>query len=457
MRIALLALVTLALLPAAAHAATVKVVIEPPDRGPWAGIDYRAAPGETNHLEFFEVNDTTVRVVDPGAVITPGVGCTATNAHTVTCTTAGFANEGLIFSNVILGDMNDTANSHETGLTADGGPGDDRLESSSLVNGTLNGGGGHDVLLGGANEDTLIDGDRPGEVDSDVMDGRKDGAVVSYEGRTAPVKVDLSTLAPAGEPGEGDVLRSITGATGGAGNDVLRGSDRRNVISGGPGDDRVFALGGQDFVSGGPGDDRLSSGSGDDSAYGDGGEDRVLGSRGGDSVVGGSGHDLLRGGPGHDYLESGDAQCGAGADSVRPSAERNHLRRDCERALFDLPTHGDFDSAGIDVTPYPVARTTASLTLETTCPSGDLDGENDVLPFRGTVTVKADGHVIGRGSIPKGRCRTGFTEGAVPQVRIPVALNQRGRRLLSDNKPTDVTIAFRGRNVPRHPFAITLR
>jgi hypothetical protein len=173
MRIALLALVTLALLPAAAHAATVKVVIEPPDRGPWAGIDYRAAPGETNHLEFFEVNDTTVRVVDPGAVITPGVGCTATNAHTVTCTTAGFANEGLIFSNVILGDMNDTANSHETGLTADGGPGDDRLESSSLVNGTLNGGGGHDVLLGGANEDTLIDGDRPGEVDSDVMDAAR--------------------------------------------------------------------------------------------------------------------------------------------------------------------------------------------------------------------------------------------------------------------------------------------
>ncbi|HEX5616992.1 MAG TPA: calcium-binding protein [Solirubrobacteraceae bacterium] len=456
MRIALLSLATLALLPAAADAATVKVVIEPPDRGPWAAIDYRAAAGETNRLEFVELNDTTVRVVDPGAVITPGAGCTATNAHTVVCTTAGFANEGLIFSNVLLGDMNDTANSHETGLTADGGPGDDRLESSSLVNGTLNGGGGHDVLLGGANEDTLIDGDRPGEVDSDILDGRKDGAIVSYEGRTAPVTVNLTTLAPAGEAGEGDVLRSITGATGGAGDDVLRGTDRRNVLSGGDGSDRIFALGGQDFVSGGPGDDRLSSGSGDDSVYGEPGDDRLFGSRGNDSLVGGRGHDRLSGGPGLDYLESGDAQCGRGVDSVRPSAERNHLRRDCERALFDLPPGDDFETAGIDVTPYPVARSTTSVTLETSCPSGDLDGEITVLPFRGTVTLKANGHLIGRTALPRGRCKRGFSENGAPDVRIPVALNRRGRRLLSDNRPTDVTIAFRGRNVPRHPFAITL-
>jgi hypothetical protein len=457
MRIALLSLATLALLPAAADAATVKVVVEPPDRGPWAGIDYRAAPGETNRVEFTELNDTTVRVVDPGATITPGAGCTATNAHTVVCTTAGFANEGLIFSNVVLGDMNDTINSHATGLTADGGPGDDRLESNSLVNGTLNGGGGRDVLLGGSNEDTLIDGDRTGAIDSDVMDGRKGGAVVSYELRTARVTVNLTTLAPAGESGEGDVLRSITGATGGAASDVLRGTGRRNVLTGGPGDDRITALGGTDLLHGGPDADRLSAGPGDDSTYGDAGDDRLLGSDGDDSVVGGPGHDLLRGGAGFDYLESGDAQCGPAADIVRPSAERNHLRRDCETALFAVPTRGDFDSAQIDVTPYPVARTSASLTLETTCPYGDLDGEKDALPFRGTVTLKANRHTIGRVALPKGRCRRGFVEGSVPQVRIPVTLNQRGRRLLSDTRPTDVTIAFRGRNVPRHPYVITLR
>jgi hypothetical protein len=446
---------TLALLPAAAHAATVKVVVEPPSQGPWAGIEYRAAAGESNRLELFEVNDTTVRVVDLGATITPGAGCTATDAHTVTCTTAGFNNEGLIGSNVLLGDMNDTVNSHTIGLSADGGAGDDRLESSGPVAGTLNGGGGHDTLLGGTNLDTLIDGDTSGAADSDVMDGREGRAIVSYEGRTAPVTVNLTTLA-SGEPGETDVLRSITGATGGAGNDVLRGTDRRNMLSGGPGDDRLFALGGQDYVTGGPGEDRLSSGPGEDSVYGDRGDDRLLGSGGRDSLSGGAGRDLLRGGPGPDYLQSGDAQCGLGSDVVRPSA-RDHLRRDCELALFDLPTHGDFDSSGIDVTPYPVERASSSLTFETSCPSGDLDGENDVLPFRGTLTLKANGHVIGSAAIPKDRCRRGFTEGGVPQVRIPVALNARGRRLLSDDKPTDVTVRFRGRNVPRHPFTITLR
>lgn len=454
-RIVFLTASALALVPAAAHAATVKVVAELPGLGPWGGVDYLAAPSETNRVELFEVNDTTIRVVDPGATITPGAGCAATDPHTVVCTAAGFATNGLISSNVLLGDMNDTVNSHTIGLSADGGPGDDRLESSGPVAGTLNGGGGHDTLLGGTNLDTLIDGDTSGAADSDVMDGRKGGAVVSYEGRTAPVTVNLTTLA-SGEPGETDVLRSITGATGGAGNDVLRGTDRRNMLSGGPGDDRVFALGGQDYVTGGAGDDRLSSGPGEDSVYGERGDDRLLGSGGRDSLSGGAGHDLLRGGPGPDYLQSGDAHCGLGSDVVRPSA-RDHLLRDCELALFDLPTHGDFDSSGIDVTPYPVERASSSLTFETSCPSGDLDGENDVLPFRGTLTLKANGHVIGSATIPRDRCRPGFTEGGVPQVRIPVALNARGRRLLSDDKPTDVTIAFRGRNVPRHRFMITLR
>jgi hypothetical protein len=394
--------------------------------------------------------------VDPGATITAGTGCTATDAHTVVCTTAGFDDEGLIGANVVLGDMNDTVNSHTIGLSADGGPGDDRLESSGPVAGTLNGGGGHDTLLGGTNQDTLIDGDTSGAADSDVMDGRDGGAIVSYASRTAPVKVNLITLAGAGEPGENYALRSINGATGGAGDDVLRGTNRRDVMAGGPGEDRIFALGGQDYVTGGAGDDRLSGGPGEDCVYGEAGVDVLLGSGGRDSLSGGRGHDRLRGGPGLDYLQSGDASCGTGSDAVRPSA-RDHLSRDCEVALFALPSHGDFDSSGIDVTPYPVARTSASLTFATSCPSGDLDGENDVLPFRGAVTLRANGRAIGTGTIPKDRCRRGFTGGGVPQVRIPVALNARGRRLLSDRRPTDVTVAFRGRNVPRHPYAITLR
>jgi hypothetical protein len=455
-RTLLLAAATLAILPAAAHAATVKVVAELPDLGPWGGVDYRAAPGESNRLELFKVDDTTIRVVDPGATITPGAGCTTTDTHTVVCSATGFDTNGLISSNVLLGDMNDTANSHTIGLTADGGPGDDRLESSSPVAGTLNGGGGHDTLLGGTNQDTLIDGDTSGAADSDVLDGRVSGAVVSYENRTAPVTINLATLAAVGEPGENDVLRSINGATGGAGNDLLRGDHGRNALAGGPGNDRLYALGGSDFVMAGTGDDRVTGGSGDDYVYGEAGNDILLGGDGNDGVFGGRGGDLVRGGAGHDSLASGNAGCGPGTDSVRPSA-RDGLARNCESALFDLPTHGDFDSSGIDVTPYPIARTSASLTFETSCPSGDLDGENDVLPFRGTLTLKVDGHVIGSATIPRGRCRRGFVEGDVPKVRIPVALNARGRRLLSDDELTSVTMRFRGRNVPPVPYSIALR
>ena len=66
------------------------------------------------------------------------------------------------------------------------------------------------MLLGGTDRDTLIDGDRSRAADSDILDGREGGAVVSYAARTAPVNVDLVDPGPDGETGEGDVLRWST-------------------------------------------------------------------------------------------------------------------------------------------------------------------------------------------------------------------------------------------------------
>jgi len=136
-----------------------------------------------------------------------------------------------------------------------GGRGDDLLASSSIAAGILNGGGGRDTLLGGTNRDTLIDGDASGAADSDVLDGREQGAIVSYASRTAPVLVDLDDPGGDGEAGEGDVLRSITGAIGGRGADVLRGDRGGNSLDGGPGSDRLYGLGDDDSLAGGGGDD----------------------------------------------------------------------------------------------------------------------------------------------------------------------------------------------------------
>lgn len=94
MRAVVVAAVAAAIAPAAADASTVKVVVEPPRNGPWGGVEYRAAAGESNQVELFSVDAETIRVIDLGATITPGVGCSAVDAHTVICSSASFAGQG---------------------------------------------------------------------------------------------------------------------------------------------------------------------------------------------------------------------------------------------------------------------------------------------------------------------------------------------------------------------------
>src|SRR5919112_6715349 len=91
----------------------------------WASIDYRASPGEVNQLLLTSVDDMTVRVSDPGAVILPGRGCVAIDAHTAECSVAGSGANGLIGAVVEAGDMNDVIESRGPRLSANGGAGDD--------------------------------------------------------------------------------------------------------------------------------------------------------------------------------------------------------------------------------------------------------------------------------------------------------------------------------------------
>jgi Ca2+-binding RTX toxin-like protein len=181
---------------------------------------------------------------------------------------------------------------HRVGLTADGGPGDDRLEAAGPVGATLTGGGGRDTLRGSRGFDTLIDGDVSGHADRDVLDGRGSGGEVSYARRTRRLHVDLADSRPDGEHGEGDVLRRITGVIGGTASDFLRGEEEANSLFGRAGDDRLDGRGGDDFVDRGRGDDALRGGAGADSLS------RRASS---DGLAGGMDHDTLFGGRGHDF------------------------------------------------------------------------------------------------------------------------------------------------------------
>lgn len=98
---------------------------------------------------------------------------------------------------------------------------------------------------------------------------------------------------------------------GGAGSDLIIGSELadgivagegHDVVMGGAGDDRVDAGPGDDVVSGGDGNDVLVGGDGDDFLNGKRGDDRLDGGPGNDTLAGGAGADALSGGPGNDVL-----------------------------------------------------------------------------------------------------------------------------------------------------------
>ena len=429
----------------------------------WAGIDYRAAPGEANRVVLDQVDQLTIRVADAGAAITPGRGCASLDLHTAQCSVAGLRGSiGLIGANVRAGDLDDVVDSRGPGLSGNGGSGDDTLQSSSGAAGILDGGGGHDTLLGGTNQDTLVDGDASGAADDDVLDGREGGAIVSYASRTAPVHVDLADPGPDGEFGERDVLRAVNGATGGRAGDVLRGDAGVNTLDGGPGDDRLIGRGGDDFLSGGDGADRIAAQAGDDFADGGGGADVVSGDEGADLLLGGRGSDRLRGGDGSDVLRSGSAWCGRGVDTATP-ARRDYVDPQCELAEFALPMGREVaDAKGVAAKPYPSVRRDGSMIFRVQCPYLETDGYPDALELRGTLhLITVDGRLLGAAPIPDAGRRCGNQSEAEDRsellwVRIHVVLHRSGRDLLRRARARRVLVAFSGRNVPPAPWSIRL-
>ena len=232
-------------------------------------------------LVTFEPDQAHVTVTDAGAIITPGASCASVDGHTARCAAPDRPGETprLAWGRVTLGDGDDrlsTAGTDDYGqgdLLVLAGPGDDKIHGGNAKD-RIDGGGGVDELRGGDGWDWLSDGDRDGGVGElapgpDLLDsGPGERERLDYGKRTKGVTVDLDDPEADGALGEGDVLLGdFEFVYGGAGNDVIAGTDRPERFIGGAGADILVGRGGDDRFRG-VDDDTISCGAGNDSLRG---------------------------------------------------------------------------------------------------------------------------------------------------------------------------------------------
>lgn len=353
-RVALVAMVVAASLaaPAPAAAATVERVQGVDSRGtPFDSfsIEYAAAPGEANDLEIrLEANAVTFS--DRGQSL-EATNCEQVDPSTARCGTGAPVT-------IKLGDGDDTARVVDTRA-----PGTAAYLALEIDAGT-----GADRLTGGPGYEIFTDG---GDGEADHFTGGGGGDLVSYAGRSRPVRVDLRA------PGE-DALDGIPSVAGGSGRDVLIGDARGNRLEGGPGRDRLSGLGGSDALAGDSGIDALSGGPGADVLSGD----TYTSGIAADALDGGSGDDLLDLGVEDDEVNSTSgasgnvtadgvpdtARCGRGHDTVR-YGDGSDTVRGCEAATLD-------DGFAIELRLRRVSPTRVRIRIR--CPQVD---ECDRLPL----------------------------------------------------------------------------
>jgi hypothetical protein len=340
------ALLTTVLAPAAAHASTVSLdsqLVPHPKGGQilTATFMVRAAPGERNDLTIrwdsdpLKPAEASLIVTDATAPLHPGAGCAPAAAGGLACPLPSWA---WLTATADLGDGDDRLTMiGSLGIYAMGGPGDDRLDATHASAVRLSGDDGGDVLLGSRSTDELIGGAGP-----DAISGGNGIDTVYYADHAAGVSVRLGGSTDNGSPGEGDsIADDVEQAIGGAGNDVIVGTDGPNLLIGGGGDDHLEGLGGDDFVWGGSNDATTPDLPAADAVLGGDGDDELSATGRGSLLDGGAGADRLtaagevvvRPGPGTDhvlaqqggvYIDTRDTD-GPARDLVRCSDGGAHL------------------------------------------------------------------------------------------------------------------------------------
>lgn len=127
-----------------------------------------------------------------------------------------------------------------------------------------------------------------------------------------------------------------------AGNDMLFGDRRANLLDGGGGNDRLIGGAGDDTLSGGRGADMLGGGAGNDIVLGGAERDVLYGGFAADLLGGGAGADRVIGGPGADRVYGG-----SGADVFVYYAVADSARGAGDR-VFDFDRDDVIDLRGID-------------------------------------------------------------------------------------------------------------
>jgi Ca2+-binding RTX toxin-like protein len=177
-------------------------------------------------------------------------------------------------------------------ILAFGGDGNDTLQGGSAAD-ALHGGYGNDSLIGGYGADSLY-GDDGGDTlhsafaDSSYGYGGGYGEGYGY-----------------GYGGSGSAGDYGGAMEGGAGDDILYGSDGADALDGGDGNDVIIGLGGADVASGGYGNDQIFGGDGNDVLSGNDGDDTIFGDAGDDTCYGNDGADYIDGGIGTDLISTG--------------------------------------------------------------------------------------------------------------------------------------------------------
>jgi len=402
---------------------------------------YKAARGERNDVAVSEVYDPpltvgvtelgyAVTISDAGAIISPGASCEALDEHTARCSLAG-----AVSVHFALGDGNDrllARGSEQFGpaaidVVANGGSGDDVLDLrgsgvSGFGYGELNGGGGRDQLYGGPFGDLLIDGDRdnasgdarPGP---DVLDGGDGPDVVSYHLRTNPVVVDLAGGRPAGERGEGDIVRGVESVVGGSARDWLAGTNHRNSILGGGGRDTLIGRGGSDGFGEVPVD-----------------RDRVPYA----SATGTAGDDV---------------SCGRGSDDDWDPSSNTYAKQ-CERMWVHRSLFGSHSSFGWPVAAHP-RRVGSSLRYSIQCVyPNDLDNPQWArVRCSGTVTAREAAtpkRLLAIGRIPRSR------RGQL-KLTTQLRLTALGQRVAARRRPARALMQISGMNLPTASWTIRLK
>lgn len=356
-----------------APASTVSVS-ETPGETNQALLSYQAGPGEHNHLTASiagkEDGRWRVRLVDPGAEIASGAGCSAgSTSAEATCTMhepKGFDFGPCSGHDCIPPKIPGTA--WAALATVALGDGDNYFDGSAFTDmytesltmtitsgagkDSISAGGGYDSIDPGPGSDIVRTGQGHDRIQAtaipdgpDTYESGPSNDTLNYASRTVPVELHDSL---GGAAGEKDQVLGYFSLVGGAADDVLIGGADNYILEGGSGNDTLVAgfRRGSDLI-GGPGDDRLSSvpagaetithmfgEEGNDTYYGGPGTNMMRESTGATAGYGpasgpSSGNDVAYGGEGQDFVElrGGDdlAYGGSGNDGLHGGMGEDRL------------------------------------------------------------------------------------------------------------------------------------